>query len=182
MSVPLSIDLTQAIAADEQFAELYQTHIDFLWRALQLLGVPRADVEDVCQDVLTVLYRQLSSLDTRAPIRAWIFGVARGVARNYQRAHRRKRAPLVSIDTAAAGVAAACPAHGSAIEAADLIQRFHASLDAESQAVFLLALVEQLPALTVGAELGLSAAAVQRRVRALRANLERFVTEQVPNG
>jgi DNA-directed RNA polymerase specialized sigma24 family protein len=89
---------------------------------------------------------------------------------------------LVSIETPAAGAAVAIPAHGPAIEAADLIQRFYASLDAPSQAVFLLTFVEQLAAPALGAELGLSPAAVQRRVRALRAGLERFVAEQVPNG
>lgn len=178
------LDGQPSCMADEirDFADVYEAHIDFLWRALQLLGVPRTELEDACQDVLTVLHRQLSTIGADVALRAWIFGVARGVARNYQRSQRRKKSPLVSLDTAAGVSAAAVPAHGLAIEAADIIQRFYASLDASSQAVFLLALVEQLPAPAVGMELGLSAAAVQRRVRALRAALEDFVAGQVTHG
>jgi RNA polymerase sigma-70 factor, ECF subfamily len=164
------------------FSDVHQAHIGFLWRSLSFLGVPRADLEDVCQDVLTVIHRQLATFDRRAPVRSWILGIARGVMANYFRAQRRKRSALVPMDAVSESATSVAAVHGSAVEAAELIHRFHARLEPDAQLLFLLSQVEQLPTDEIGRELGLTSSTVRLRVRALRGALRQFVEQEAIDG
>jgi len=49
---------------------------------------PRADIDDLLQEIFVVLYRHWPTLDTTRPLRPWLFGVAFRVVRT----HRRRRA------------------------------------------------------------------------------------------
>jgi RNA polymerase sigma-70 factor, ECF subfamily len=61
----------------------------FVWRVLGRLGVARADIADVCQEVFLIVHRRLDDYDGR-PVRAWCYGICVRVAADYRkRAHRR---------------------------------------------------------------------------------------------
>jgi RNA polymerase sigma-70 factor, ECF subfamily len=157
------------------FEEIYEAHVSFLWRALRLLGVPPEQVEDAAQDVLLVIHRRSRELNQGHSIRGWIVGIARRVAANYARQRRRKAWPLVPLDALEETAKTAAPTHAASVEAAEVIRRFFATLDEGAQAIFLLALVEQLSAAAVGAELGLPTSTVHTRVRILRRALHDFM-------
>src|SRR4051812_22610181 len=81
--------MMSALATDEphQLAvtEVYERHADFVWRALQHLGVPYADLEDLGQEVFVIVHRRLSSFDGRSKLTTWLFGICLHLAQRHRR-------------------------------------------------------------------------------------------------
>jgi RNA polymerase sigma-70 factor (ECF subfamily) len=72
------------------FAQVYEAHVDFVWRTLRHLGVPAQDLADVCQEVFIVIHRQLPAFEGRSRITTWIFQICINHARDRARkAHVR---------------------------------------------------------------------------------------------
>jgi RNA polymerase sigma-70 factor (ECF subfamily) len=69
-------------------------------------------------------------------------------------------------------------AEAEAVEAAGLIERYCETLDEERRAVFVLSLIEEVPAAAVAAALGVPVNTVYSRVRALREGLKRFLERE----
>lgn len=170
---------SSAPIASASFERLYEEYGDYLWRSLRLLGVPTHLLEDACQDSLVIIHRQLPSFEGRSTIKTWIWGIAERVAANARRTQRRKTAPLEPLS---ALHEPSVVAHVEAIEAAEAIERFCASLDDQSRALFVLAIFERSPAEAVAKALGLTQYRVLLRVRALRRDLKRFLEKGTPNG
>jgi RNA polymerase sigma-70 factor (ECF subfamily) len=72
------------------FEELYAKNVHFVWRTVRLLGVPESLVEDAMQDVFVVVHRRLADFHPSTSARAWLYQIARRVARDYRRRIRRK--------------------------------------------------------------------------------------------
>jgi RNA polymerase sigma-70 factor (ECF subfamily) len=72
------------------FEELYANNVRFVWRTVRVLGVPESLVEDAVQDVFVVVHRRLSDFHPSTSARAWLYQIARRVARDYRRKQRRK--------------------------------------------------------------------------------------------
>ena len=155
-----------------EFEQVYQAHFDFVWRSLRLLGVDAAALEDAAQDTFSVVARQLGGFEGRASLRTWLFSILQRVAANYRRKRRRKQTPLVPLIDAAADEPTPL-AHVEAVEAARTVERFCTALEPERRALFVLAVLEELPAGEVSAALGLPIAKVYSRVHALREGLRR---------
>ncbi|MEM6993525.1 MAG: sigma-70 family RNA polymerase sigma factor, partial [Myxococcota bacterium] len=75
------------VGARPSFEQVYAEHHDFVRRSVRGLGVPEAAADDVTQDVFLVVHRRLPGFDHRAPVKAWVFGIARNLARK----HRARR-------------------------------------------------------------------------------------------
>jgi RNA polymerase sigma-70 factor, ECF subfamily len=159
--------------AELDFDDVYEAHFDFVWRSLRLLGVPAEAVEDATQDSFSVVSRQLASFEGRSSLRTWLFAILQRVAANHRRTARRK---LHRLEPLVEGIAAPGPtahARAEAAETIDLIQSFCDSLDLERRAVFVLALLEELPAPEVAQVLEIPINTVYSRVRSLREGLRR---------
>lgn len=169
--VPTRVDGAEPAALD--FDDVYERHFDFVWRSLRLLGVPPEGVEDAAQDTFSVVSRQLGRFEGRSALRTWLFAILQRVAANHRRTARRKlhRLEPLAEETAAHGPTA--HARAEAAEAIDLIQRFCDTLDLERRAVFVLALLEELPAPEVAQALSIPINTVYSRVRSLREGLRR---------
>jgi RNA polymerase sigma-70 factor, ECF subfamily len=152
------------------FYEVYETHFDFVWRSLRLLGVPDELIEDALQDTFSVASRQLAGFEGRSALRTWLFAILHRVAANYRRARKRKQSRLEPW-TDMAGDQPSPDAHAEAVEAARLIERFCAELEPDRRALFVLAVLEELPAAEVATTLGLSVNKVYSRVHTLRESL-----------
>jgi RNA polymerase sigma-70 factor (ECF subfamily) len=160
-------------AAELDFEDVYERHFDFVWRSLRLLGVPAEGVEDATQDTFSVVSRQLARFEGRSALRTWLFAILQRVAANHRRTARRK---LQRLEPLAEGLAAQGPtahARAEAAEAIDLIQTFCDTLDMERRSVFVLALLEELPAPEVAQVLEIPINTVYSRVRSLRESLRR---------
>jgi RNA polymerase sigma-70 factor (ECF subfamily) len=91
-----SLSLAQKLAdqpaeATGAFVALYDEHFSFVWRCLRGLGVAAAQLEDATQDVFVTVHRRLGTLQDRAALRPWIFGIVRRVAYRYRRSLARRK-------------------------------------------------------------------------------------------
>ena len=165
------------------FEELYDAQLDFVWRSLLLLGVTSHAVEDATQEVFSVVSRQLGKFEGRSSVRTWLFAILQRVAANQRRTERRKQRPLQPLDEASACGLPTAQARLEAAESIDAVQRFCATLDPERRAVFVLALLEELPAPEVSLALGIPVNTVYSRVRHLREGLRRMLeADEVGHG
>ena len=156
---------------------VHRDHFGFICRSLRGLGVPAEAIDDAAQETLFVIHRRLPEYEPRAPLRAWLFRIVTHVARNFRRsAQRRQRRE-------AEGEALVQPASGpeaavAGREALRLTERFLAGLDEGKRAVFILALIEQLPAPEVATTLGVPVNTVYSRVRALREGFRALLAKE----
>lgn len=72
------------------FAEIFEAHVPFIWRAAVALGVPESEADDVCQEVMLVVHRKLTEFDGRA-LRSWLYGICLRVASDYRKKARVRR-------------------------------------------------------------------------------------------
>jgi RNA polymerase sigma-70 factor (ECF subfamily) len=69
-----------------------EEHGPFVWRVLARLGIPSADVPDVCQEVFVTVCRRLSDFDVeRASFRSWLYGICVRTASDHRRRLRARR-------------------------------------------------------------------------------------------
>jgi RNA polymerase sigma-70 factor (ECF subfamily) len=153
------------------FAEVYESHLDFVWRSARRLGVPEANLEDVVQDVFVTVYRRLGDFEGRSQLKTWIFGILRHTVRDMRRSLRRKPSEplehephdpqgLTPHDAVAKG------------EAQALLHRALDSLGDEQREVFVLCELEQMSAPEVARALELNVNTVYSRLRAARLEFE----------
>jgi RNA polymerase sigma-70 factor (ECF subfamily) len=157
------------------FESVYEQHLDFVWRSLRLLGVAPEAREDAAQDVFSIAARKLPEFDGRASLRTWLFAIVQRVAANQRRTRRRKVDPLEPLGTTLQTQQPTAHAFAEAVEAAESIERFCAGLDEGPRAVFVLALLEELPAPEIAEALNIPVNTVYSRVRSLRHELKRWL-------
>jgi RNA polymerase sigma-70 factor (ECF subfamily) len=158
-------------APNVDFDAVYEHHFDFVWRSLRLLGVPAESVEDAAQDTFSVVSRQLARFEGRSSLKTWLFAILQRVAANHRRSARRKLQRLEPLSETVVGREPTPFAHAEAAEAIDLIHSFCRTLDPERRAVFVLSLLEEVPAPEVAQVLGIPVNTVYSRVRSLRDGL-----------
>lgn len=149
------------------FADTYHACVGMVFRALRRLGIGEAELEDATQEVFVVVYRKLQAFDpSRASVKTWVYGIARGVAANRRRAAQRiarcdERVPPPSspVDPAL-GVAAR--------QAGDLVEQFLGSLPPERRIVFELAEIDGIAPTEIATLLELNRNTVFTRLRAAR--------------
>lgn len=80
------------------FHDVFTASSAFVWRVLGRLGVARADVADVAQEVFLVVLRRLDDYDGR-PVQAWVYGICVRAAADYRkRAFRRYERSADALD------------------------------------------------------------------------------------
>jgi len=168
-AVPIRGDGAELLPLD--FDDVYERHFDFVWRSLRLLGVPPEVAEDATQDTFSVVSRQLARFEGRSSLRTWLFAILQRVAANHRRTARRKLKRLQPLGEEIAAPGPTPHTRAEAAEAIDQIQSFCDTLDVEWRAVFVLALLEELPAPEVAQVLEIPMNTVYSRVRSLREGL-----------
>lgn len=158
------------------FKVLFEQHYAFVWRSLVHFGLPEVQADDALQDVFMVVHRRLPDFDGRTHLRSWLFGIARRVARGYQRGELRRQKRLELVPEPA-------PVDGpdqqlARAQAVQLIDAFLASLEPTQRDVFYLSDVEGLTAPEISDALGVKLNTVYSRLRAARKRFEREVSRQ----
>ena len=159
--------------AEPSFDQVYEEHFEFVWRTLRLLGVAPELLEDVTQDVFSVVSRQLGTFEGRSSLRTWLFAILQRVAANQRRVQVRKLKPLTPLEDAFAASGPSPHAQAETAQVVGLIQRYCASLGEDQRALFVLALVEEVPCPELAVALGIPLNTVYSRIRSLRENLRR---------
>jgi RNA polymerase sigma-70 factor, ECF subfamily len=160
------------------FELVYKQHFNFVWRSLRLLGVAPEMVEDAAQDVFSVVSRQLAAFEGRSSLRTWLFAILQRVAANHRRTRRRKLQQLDPLDDSLVDHQPTPHVRAEAAEALAVIEGFCAKLDDEWRALFVLSLLEDIPASEVASALGIPLNTVYSRVRSLREGLRRALSSR----
>lgn len=165
------------------FDDVYERHIDFVWRFLRRLGVPTRSLADAAQDVLLVVHRRLGSFDGRAPLQSWLAGICVRVARQEFRTRRRRQPEMldrtgwIDVDSLPDDASLA----STQTEQRERIQRLYelmASLDAPKREVFVLAELEQMTGPEIAEILGIPLNTVYSRLREARIRFERELADR----
>jgi RNA polymerase sigma-70 factor, ECF subfamily len=167
------------VSRKSSFEDVYETHVEFVFRNAQRLGVADGALDDVVQQVFLVVHRRLAEVAGDAPIKAWVFGILAHVVRDYRRALRRKspHSALPSIDPATlAEPAGRGPFDALArSEALEVVASLLQELSDEKREIFVLSELEQLTAQEISELIGVNASTVYSRLRAARQDFERAV-------
>lgn len=160
------------------FEDVYERYFEFVWRSLRLLGVARVALDDAVQDVFGTIARQLPRFEGRSSLRTWVFGIAQFTAANHRRSARRKSAPLEPLHDDLASDQPGPHAHVEAQQLKDVIFRFCEELDEGRRAVFVLGVLEELPAAEIAELLEIPVNTVYSRSRALKLLLRERIEER----
>lgn len=161
------------------FENVYEEQFAFVWRTARALGVSSASIDDAVQEVFIVIHRRLGDYRPEASVRSWVFGIVRRVAKDFRRASRRRGLPVeVNDDLLGSSVDNPYVA-ATRNQAMRIAELFADTLDNEKRALFVLSELEQVPIPEIASALDLNLNTVYSRVRSLRQNLTRFVTERV---
>ena len=165
--------LPSEAAAVPSFDEVYEQHVDFVWRALRGLGIQGPHLDDAVQDVFVVVHRRLCTFEGRSKMTTWLFGIAMRVARNYRRERRLDDDPA-----AVERVSDERPSpfeEAARSEAVQLLERVLDALDDKKRIVFVLMDIEQMTAEEVAALLDINVNTVYSRRRFARMEFDRLV-------
>jgi RNA polymerase sigma-70 factor, ECF subfamily len=153
------------------FEEIYDLHVDFVWRSLRSLGVRDHLLEDAVQDVFLVVHRRLAEFEHRSTLRTWIFGVAMRVAHDHRRREARKGG-LSPLDVEIVDRAPSPDERAAQAEALREVAGLLESLNPEKRAIFVLAELEQWTAPEIAEALSINLNTVYSRIRAARRDFE----------
>lgn len=142
----------------------------FLWRATLALGVPAADAEDLCQEVMLVVHRRLRDFDGRS-LRAWLYGICLRVASDYRRSARVRREKTTDVLPERV-LEPTQPEEVDARRAEEKLRRALDALDDDKRAVFVLFEIEQLTLREVSEAVGAPLQTVYSRLQAARAHVK----------
>jgi RNA polymerase sigma-70 factor (ECF subfamily) len=155
--------------ASQLTREILDQHAAFVRTRLRRLGVPADALDDATQDVFEVLVRRIAEHDPERPLRAWLSGIARHVARrHYERPRFPPEPPQRELDLSPEERAARAQAWG-------LLERFVGELEPERWSVFVLSEIEGLRASEIARELGQNPNTVVSRLRSARTSFERVL-------
>lgn len=149
---------------------MFEEHCAFVWRCLRGLGVPAADLDDVTQEVFVIVHRRFSDLNVEMGVRPWLYGILSRVARNYQRVRQRAVRRQGPLDVEPTSSAPNPEQTLAARQAAEVVDRTLAKLEATRREVFWLVELEGLTVPEVSAALQIPLNTAYSRLRLARAD------------
>jgi RNA polymerase sigma-70 factor (ECF subfamily) len=159
----------RAEVAPASLREVYDRHVDYVFRCLRSLGVAPSDLDDAVQDVFLVVHDKLAAFDGRHKLSTWLYAIVIRIARRYRarRASGPREAELELVDSRDAEQRLASS------QALALAQRALDALSEDKREVFVLCEVEQMSAPEVAAITDTPLNTVYSRLRAARQEFER---------
>jgi RNA polymerase sigma-70 factor (ECF subfamily) len=160
--------------------QIYQEHVDFVWRNARRLGMSSESADDVVQDVFIVVQRRLGDFETgHGSMRSWIFGILIRVVHDHRRSHRRKTKRWVSLEQYSAQAEQALghpPTPSDLAESAErarLVDCLLDQLEDEPRMLIVLAELEQWTIPDIAQHLGCDVKVVYSKLRNARRNFEK---------
>ncbi|MBX7197046.1 MAG: RNA polymerase sigma factor [Sandaracinaceae bacterium] len=159
-----------------RFEQVYDEHIDYLWRAARGMGVSPSAVDDVLQDLFLVVHRRLPEFEGRASVRTWLTRILVRVVSEHRRRFRRKESGHDELVEDALDTHQPTPADEAARnQAVALLSEILGTMDEDQRVVFVLAEIEQLPVPEIAASLEVNVNTVYSRLRLARKDYEKHL-------
>jgi len=165
---PPSEDAESSSARAARMHALVTQHFDFIWRSLRGLGVPAESADDEAQRVFMIVAQKLDSVVVGAE-RAFLFSTALGVAANARRAVARRRE--VRDEQLLDRIEDPAPNGERLLELKErraLLDQVLAEMPDDLRAVFVLFVLEGIPAPEIAALMAIPLGTVASRVRRAR--------------
>ena len=161
---------------------IHNEHSEFVWASLARLGVRRADLPDMLQEVFVVVHRRLDSFDGTSKMSTWLFGICVRVAAAYRRRawFRRERPADPAFDEPSDS--ASPEEHVDAMQARQQLDALLDELSLERRVVFVLFELEEMPCNEIAELVGVPIGTVYSRVHAAREDLKKVVARQRAKG
>lgn len=153
------------------FNELYDAHVDAVWRTVSRLGVAPANVEDAVQEVFVVAHQRRADFEGRSSLKTWLVGIAVRVASAWRRDDAR-RARMEAVPDELVDGALSPEAVSEAARGAEVLRRVLSRLAPERREVFVLFELEELTAPEIASATGLKVNTVYSRLRLAREDFE----------
>lgn len=155
------------------FDEVYETHVDTLYRAARGMGVPPSSCEDVVQDVFLVVHRKLASFEGRSSVKTWLYRILLRVVSDHRRTKRRKGG-LAELPEELPDLGGATPHDEVArAQAVKILEEILTSMPDEQRDVFVLAELEQVTVPEIAEALEVNINTIYSRLRLARREYER---------
>jgi RNA polymerase sigma-70 factor, ECF subfamily len=154
-------------------AQIYEDHFPFVWRSALRLGVPRANIDDIVQEIFIVVHQRLVDFEGRSSVRTWLFGIVANLVRAHRRGLLAKQPHALQPEVWADPELLVDPAGGpheraAAAEASRVVDQLLESLDDDKRDVLVLAELEQMSAPEIAAALSVPLNTVYSRLRLAR--------------
>jgi RNA polymerase sigma-70 factor, ECF subfamily len=159
---------TLSQAGQVRFRALVDAHFNFVWRYLRALGVPQANTDDATQQVFVIAASKLDAIEEGRE-RSFLVGTAHGVAANTRRAYERRREVSGESELSLHVAAGLDPEQQTeSKEAAEILDRFLASLPEDLRSVFVLFELEGMTMAAISETTGVAPGTVASRLRRAR--------------
>lgn len=80
----------ETVAIGLDFDATYRAELSYVWRSLRRLGARDSDIEDLCHETFSVVYRKRLEFDTGRAVRPWLFGIAFRILSDFRRKARHR--------------------------------------------------------------------------------------------
>ena len=161
--------MTESSGAEARFSELMGEHGKAVLGYLTRRTDPALDAADLMAEVFVVAWRRLDDVPAEpGEARGWLLGVARRVLSNHHRGATRRNQ---LADRLRGDLELRLQTHGSPDEVAGRVGEALGRLDAQDRELLTLIAWEDLTSEQAGAVLGLSGAAVRKRLQRIRTRL-----------
>jgi RNA polymerase sigma-70 factor (ECF subfamily) len=160
------------------FRTSFEVHAPFVLRILRRLGVPRADRDDLFQEVFFIVHRKMHEYDGRASFRAWLYGICVRTVSTYRRSARVRRQESQEYGDLEEreSQAAINPEHtAESRRACAELEALLGRLDDEKRTVFVLYELEELPMIEVAQAVGCPLQTAYSRLHAARKAMRTLV-------
>jgi RNA polymerase sigma-70 factor (ECF subfamily) len=144
---------------------VFRAEFSYVWNTLRRLGVYDSDLEDVTHEVFLRVHAQLPLFDTTRPLRAWLFGIALGVAANYRRLARHRKLDFVAVLPECANTGDSPAQDLERREQAGLVHAALQKVPLDQRAVLVLHELDGYPIPEVAISLGLALNTAYSRLR-----------------
>ena len=160
------------------FRASFEVHAPFVLRVLRRLGVPRADRDDLFQEVFFIVHRKMHEYDGRASFRAWLYGICVRTVSTYRRSARVRRQESQEygdLEERESQVAINPEHTAESRRACAELEALLGRLDDEKRTVFVLYELEELPMVEVAQAVGCPLQTAYSRLHAARKAMRTLV-------
>ncbi len=167
---------------EEEFRQLFERQVSFIWNTLRRLGVSERDRKDVAQEVLLTLHGLLGDFDPTRPERPWIFGIAYRIAMRHNSLVRHTREVMTDAHAEEMDPA---PNAERVLEGEQLKRMVHAAMsqiEPERRAVLLLAELEECSVPEIAEALSIPLNTAYSRLRLGREDLRATIRRMRARG
>lgn len=170
-------NLAQASSeACPSFEEIYEAHVDYVWRSARRMGVRPSSVDDVVQEVFLVVHRRLAEFEGRATFKTWLTRILVNVVQTHFRTRKRKARYFEGSDVDPDdlhGSIERTPGLGPELltqrkQANRVLHQLLEQLDEEKRVAFVLVELEELSVVEAAETLEVNVNTLHSRLRAAR--------------